>query len=65
MKIDYDAKKDTLKVVFRHGVVAESDESRPGVTLGYDRAGNLLSVEIVGASKRVDEPTSVTHTTRG
>ena len=64
MKIDYDTATDTLTVVFRHGVVAESDESRPGVILGYDGAGNLLSVELSGASQRVEKPTSVTLTTR-
>jgi uncharacterized protein YuzE len=64
MKIDYDAGTNRLTVIFRHGVVAESDESRPGVILGYDGAGNLLSVEVLGASERVEEPTSVTFTTR-
>jgi uncharacterized protein YuzE len=65
MKIEYDGETDTLTVTLREGLVAESDEDKPGVILDYDRMGNLLSVEVLDASQRVEEPRSVTFSTNG
>jgi len=63
MKVNYDAKTDTLTVIFRDVPVAESDEDKPGVILDYDEAGNIVSIEVLDASSRVEEPRRVTlHT---
>ena len=60
MKVSYDPKTDTLSVVFRDkATVAESDEEKPGVILDYDDEGNLVSLEILDASKRVSEARKV------
>ena len=56
MKVSYDSKTDTLSVILKDDVsVAESDEGRPGVILDFDEAGDLISLEILDASKRVTE----------
>ena len=65
MKVNYDATTDTLTVIFRDVPVAESDEDKPGVILDYDAAGNLVSLEVLDASQRVEEPRSVTLETQG
>jgi len=60
MKVTYDARTDTVTVVLKEGVpVAESDEDKPGVILDYDSEGDLLSLEILDASRRVTEARKV------
>ena len=59
MKVVYDQRTDTSSVVLREGSpVAESDEEKPGV-IDYDEQGNLVSLEILDASRRVTEARSV------
>ena len=60
MKVSYDSKTDTLTVILRDSVaVAESDEDKPGVVLDYDDDGNLVSLEVLDASKRVSDARKV------
>lgn len=56
MKVTYDPKTDTLSVILKDNTpVSESDEDKPGTILDYDEKGNLISLEILDASKRVTE----------
>jgi uncharacterized protein YuzE len=56
VKATYDARTDTLSIILKSDVaVAESDEDKPGIVLDYDEDGNLVSLEILDASKRVGD----------
>jgi uncharacterized protein YuzE len=60
MKVRYDRETDTLSLVLRDNVkVVESDEDKPGVILDYDKDGNLVSLEILDASRRVTDARKV------
>jgi len=60
MKVFYDSHTDTLSVILKDNVaVHESDEDKPGVILDYDKEGNLISLEILDASKRVTDTRNV------
>ncbi|MBS1261569.1 MAG: hypothetical protein MAG453_00894 [Calditrichaeota bacterium] len=56
MKVSYDAHTDTLTILLKASAqVAESDEDKPGVILDYDEAGDLISLEVLDASRRVTD----------
>ena len=60
MKVFYDSHADTMSVILKDNVaVHESDEDKPGVILDYDKEGDLISLEILDASKRVTDTRNV------
>ncbi|MBS3932975.1 MAG: DUF2283 domain-containing protein [Truepera sp.] len=61
MKVIYDRETDTLTIIFAETPVAESDEDKPGVILDYDASGNLVSLEILDASRRVTVPNRIEY----
>ena len=56
MKVAYDPRTDTLSVILRDDAdVVTSDEHKPGVILDYDAESNLISLEILDASRHVSD----------
>jgi uncharacterized protein YuzE len=56
MKVIYDKETDTLSIVLQAGKIAESDEVRPGLIVDYDKAGRIVSLEVLDASEQVNRP---------
>lgn len=59
MKVIYDPETDVLRILFSAAPIQESDEDKPGVILDYDGGGNLVGMEILNASQRMENPRSV------
>ena len=45
--------------------VEESDENKPGVIIDYDKDGNVVGLEILVASTRIENPRSVEYAIAG
>jgi uncharacterized protein YuzE len=61
MKVTYDPEVDVLRIVFSNTPVEESDEDKPGLILDYDKDGNIVGLEVLDASKRIENPRSVEY----
>ena len=65
MKITYDPDVDVLRILFSNTPIEESDEDKPGVILDYDKDGNIVGLEILDASKRMENPRSIEYAVAG
>ena len=61
MKVIYDPEVDVLRIVFNNATIEESDEDKPGTIIDYDADGNVVGMEILDASKRIENPRSVEY----
>lgn len=59
MRVVYDPEVDILSILLSESPVAESDHEKSGVILDYDRAGNVVGIEVLQASTRMPDPMSV------
>jgi len=65
MKVTYDPEVDVLRIIFSTSSVEESDEEKPGLILDYDRDGNIIGLEILDASKRMENPRAMEYAVVG
>ena len=65
MKIIYDQEADVLSIVLSDSAVEESDEDKPGVILDYDQEGNVVGLEVLQASKRMENPRALDYAVTG
>lgn len=61
MKVIYDPEVDVLRILFSSAPIQESDEDKPGVILDYDDKGNVVGMEVLNASTRMENPRSVEY----
>ena len=61
MKVTYDPEVGVLHIVLNTSTIEESDEEKPGFILDYDKDSNIVGLEILDASKRVENPRSLEY----
>ena len=61
LKITYFPENDLLRIVLSNATIEESDEDKPGVIIDYDKDGNLVDLEILDASKQMENPRAVEY----
>ena len=65
MKVTYDPEVDVLRIIFSSAAIEESDEEKPGMILDFDKDGNVVGLEILDASKRMENPRSFEYAIAG
>ncbi len=61
MKIKYDNEVDIMTIWFSEKKIVESEEDKKGVIIDYDKDDNIVSIEILNASKKMGNPNSVNY----
>lgn len=61
MKVKYDKETDVLYIRFSNNAVFESDSDKPGIILDYDDTSNIVGIEVLNASQRMEKPLQVDY----
>ena len=61
MKIVYSQEVDVLRIVFADSPIEESDEDKPGLVIDYDSDGNVVGLEVLNGSKRLENPRALDY----
>ncbi len=61
MKIKYDPEVDVIRITLKDVEIEESDEETPGIILDFDSSRNVVGIEILQASKRIDNPQAIEY----
>ena len=65
MKVTYWPDVDILDIRLKDGKIKESDELSAGIVADFDADGNIVGLEILDASERVDEPQNMMFESMG
>ena len=61
MKVKYDKENDILYIKLSNNPVIESDSEKPGIILDYDGEQNIVGIEVLNASKKMERPMKVEY----
>ncbi len=61
MKVKYDKEIDVLYIRLSNNPIAESDSEKPGIILDYDSENNIVGIEVLNASTKMERPMKVEY----
>ncbi len=61
MKVKYDKENDILYIRSSNNPIIESDSEKPGIILDYDSDQNIVGIEVLNASKKMERPMKVEY----
>ncbi len=61
MKVKYDKENDVLYIRLSNNPVTESDSEKPGIILDYDSDENIVGIEVLNASLKMERPMKVEY----
>lgn len=61
MKVKYNKENDVLYIQLSNNEVTESDSEKPGIILDYDTQQNIVGIEVLNASKKMEAPFKVEY----
>lgn len=61
MKVKYDKEQDILYFSFSEEPIFESDEEKKGFILDYSSSGKIVGIEVLNASRQVDNPAKLEY----
>ena len=65
MKVTYDPETDTLTIRLKELRISESDELQEGIIADLNSQGIIIGLEILDASKRINEPQNMIFESMG
>ena len=57
----YDKQADELNIKLTEAAIAENDSEKPGMILDYDIENNIVGIEILNASQKMEKPLQVEY----
>jgi len=60
-KASFDKEIDVVYLRFTDADIAESDEEKPGIIIDYDKNGNVVGIELLDASRKMENPGSLVY----
>lgn len=58
-RAEYICEDDILRILWSDKKIEESDEVEPGVILDYDSEGVVVGIEVLDASKKIENLSSI------
>jgi uncharacterized protein YuzE len=61
MKIKYDKEVDIMYIQFAADEIIESNEDKQGIIIDYNKKGNIVGIEVLNASTKMEHPNSMIY----